>query len=161
MDSFENYLRTEDPKSDSIQQAARLCLAEFVDDLPVEEMQSRLESRIGKAELVKVLKTLEKDSWALENASLDILAAIWNRPSGIEKVRTTIDQSAESLPVIETGILAIVTMYFAYLAATGGVSLEEETVERLNDGTIRRTVRRTFYGPTGPLAAVGRILKIN
>jgi hypothetical protein len=157
--SFEDFLKERKLSPDTLQQAARLLLAEQTDDLPEEKMRQQMAAAVGDSAAVDAaLRALTQNSAALQNAAVAYLADVWNTPDGEERVRSAIEDADRSLPVIEVGILAIAAMYIAYLHYTKGIKSEETTVGLKADGSVVVTTKRDLYGPTGPLAAVGRLL---
>jgi hypothetical protein len=58
------------------------------------------------------------------------------------------------LPIIETGLIAVMTMYAMFLVATGGRKTRRRTIKRGNDGTYEESTEEEMWGPAGPLQAV-------
>lgn len=156
--TFLEFLEIRKPSSESLQQAARFCLAESTDDLSYDEMRLQVIQSVNSvAKVDEILESLESRPRALENAALDILMNTWGQPNGQTLVISAIDDAEKSLPITEVGILAIMAMYFAYLVITEGVKKEETIIERLPDGSLRTITRRELYGPTGPLSELGKL----
>jgi hypothetical protein len=154
-ESLGEYLTGRRVGTDTLLQAARFCLAEQTDDLSVTEMRRQMIEAVGDSVRVDALaREMERDPWALENAALSLLATTWQEPGGRAWVESALDDAGKSLPVLEMGLLTIMMMYVAYLAVTGGRKKEETTEERKPDGSFRRTTKREFYGPKGPLSQI-------
>jgi hypothetical protein len=160
MKEFQRYLEENNVNSDDLQQAANSLLAQKTDYLPIEDMRERLIEVLGSEEkLDEALYELEKNPLAIENTSLAYLYHTAEvEPDGEEQVKRALSDAGKSLPVIEIAILATAAMYISYLYVTKGVKEESKTVERLPDGSYKETTFRKLYGPTGPLAQVGKLL---
>jgi hypothetical protein len=160
-ESLGEYLTSSGVGTDTILQAARFCLAERTDDLPIEEMRRQIIDAVGDEARVDALtRRLEQDPLVLENAALALLSTVWHEPGGSEWVTSAVEDADKSLPVLEVGMLTMAMMYIAYLAITGGVKEEEEVEERQSDGTLKRTTKRKFFGPTGPLSQIVELFRV-
>lgn len=158
--SLGGYLTERGVGTDTLLQTARFCLAERTDDLPIDEMRRRMIEAVGDEARVDALaRRLEQDPLMLENAALTLLSTAWDEPGGSEWVASALEDADKSLPVLEVGMLSLAMMYIAYLGITGSVKEEEETEERRPDGTLKRTTRRKFFGPTGPLSQIVELFR--
>lgn len=157
---FADYLKEREVDSDTIQQATRYYVAELTGDLSPEDMREQLYAAAGNKDNVNaVLQSLERDSLAVENACLALLSSVWEEPASAEKIENTIKDAKTKLPIIESGLLAIVAMYSLYLLATGGKKREQTIVERRQDGTLIETTTKDYYGSTGPLSQAVNLLR--
>ena len=144
--TFTEFLNEVQADPDMIQQALRLHLSERTNDLTRKEMLTELrEATISKEELDKLLKQLEHDPDALEQAALIYFERAWEDDAQKPAIRTAFKHAKGRLPVIETAILAVVVTYGMYLIATDGVT--EITVKRNPDGSYEKTEKREPFAP--------------
>jgi hypothetical protein len=126
-DSLVDTLNELGADRDTVQQALRLLLAEQTGDLTPKEMLAELESRADPAEIQQLLKQLQADPDALNQAALIALDGAWSDPAARPALRNALVHAKSQLPVIEIGIVAAVAMYGMYLATTKG---ETKTVSK-------------------------------
>jgi hypothetical protein len=156
---FDEFVNENGIPLDVLQEAARLSLAEEIDDLEPNEMRRQLAEVVGEKDLDAALRWLEANPSVIENASVAYLAETWNELSGEKRVRSAVDDASAAMPVLEMGIAAIAAMYITWLFVTGGkatedVQEEETTTAVTGERSIKRVSKKTFWGPTGPLRVI-------
>jgi hypothetical protein len=120
--------------SDTIQNGLRLYIGEKSDDLPPHRMQEVIRTQSGHQELLDAgLKELQNDAAHLEEAALAFLDSEWREPENRPRIRSALTNAKKHLALVETAMLALVTMYGMYLLATRGISTETRT-RRREDG---------------------------
>jgi hypothetical protein len=145
-ETFTEFLNKMQADPDMIQQALRMHLSERTSDLTRNEMLTELRTvASSEEELGRMLKQLEHDPDALEQAALVYFGYAWEDDAQKPSIRAAFEHAKNSLPVIETAILAIVAMYGMYLIATDGVT--EITVKRNPDGSYEKTEKREPFAP--------------
>jgi hypothetical protein len=153
--SFAEFLTDQRADADTIQQAARYYLGEVTDDLSPEEMRRELKQAAGDpAEVDRCLRSLERDTGAVRDAALTILADRWSEPGEAERIASIVEDAKGKLAVIEISIMAIVAMYGMYLATTGGRKTSTTIVRQKPDGTFEEIETTEWEPPSGPLRAV-------
>jgi hypothetical protein len=159
--SLEAFLADRKADTETIQQATRVYLAQRTDYLPPEEMRRQLIESAGDESAVnELLREIENDPRLAENASLAFLSQAWAEPEEAERIQDAVDEAEEALPVVESIVLATVTMYGMYLVATGGVKKREKVTVRKPDGTLEERETKEYYGPGGPLSKLVSIFRI-
>src|SRR5262245_55540255 len=99
---------------DTIHQAVRYYLAEKLDDMPPSEMRRELNRAFDDHRLVVgLLADLERNPRKLENAALIVLSQAW-ADGDHEQVRSTLSEAKGKMPIIEVGLISLVTMYGLY-----------------------------------------------
>jgi len=153
--SFAEYVAAEKPDADTVQQAARYYVAEKTDFLSPEKMQERVVEVTGDpAKVQNALIQLQDDPAAVENILMAMFSTEWEiGPVEQERITRSFAAARNKLPVIELGIIAIVTMYGMYLLATGGK--KEETIVH-KDGSYHTT---KYEPPTGPIKELVTLIK--
>jgi hypothetical protein len=152
--NFIDFLNEVTAEPDMIQQAFRMHVSERTDDLTRKEMLDELRTSANSPEeLDRLVKQLERDPDALEQAAILYFEQAWEDESQRAAVRAAFEHAKSRLPVIETGILAVVAMYGMYLIATSGVS--ELKIRRKADGSYERTEKREPFAPV--VSAVARL----
>ena len=132
-ETFTEFLNEMQADPDMIQQALRMYLSERTNDLTRKEMLTELrEAAISEKELDKLLKQLEHNPDALEQAALIYFEQAWEDDAQKPSIRTAFKHAKDRLPVVETAILAVVVMYGMYLIATNGVTEITEALAKLN-----------------------------
>jgi len=151
-ETFTDFLNEMQADPDMIQQALRMHLSERTKDLTRTEMLTALhEAATCEEELDKLLKQLEQDPDALEQAALIYFEQAWEDDAQKTSIRMAFKHAKGRLPVIETAILAVVVMYGIYLIATKGVT--EITVKRNPDGSYEKTEKREPFAPIASAVA--------
>ncbi len=121
-------------------------LSERTNDLTRKEMLTELRtSAKNEEELDRLLKKLERDPDALEQAALVYLEHAWEDDAQVPSIRAAFEHAKARLPVVETAILSIVVMYGMYLIRTGGIS--DFAVRRNPDGSYEKTEKREAFVP--------------
>jgi hypothetical protein len=149
-ETFTEFLNGMQAEPDMIQQALRMYLSERTNDLTRKEMLTELHAAaISEEELDRLLKKLEYDPDALEQAALVYFEHAWEDSAQKSSIRAAFEHAKGRLPVIDTAILAVVVMYGMYLVATGGVTKFTRTVKRNPDGSYKETEveEREPFGP--------------
>lgn len=140
-ETFVEFLNEMHADSDMIQQAFRIYLSERTNDLTSKEMLTKLrEVASSEEEVATLLKTLEHDPDAIEQAALVYFEHAWEDEAQQTSIRDVFKYAKGRLPVVELGILAVVTMYGMYLITTEGVT--ERTVKKNPDGSYEITEKR-------------------
>jgi hypothetical protein len=152
--SFVDFLNEMKAEPDMIQQAFRMYLSERTDDLTRSEMLAELRTSVSAPEeLDGLLKQLERDPDALEQAAILYFERAWEEENQQAAIRAAFEHAKSRLPVVEMGILAVVAMYGMYLVATDGVT--EVKTRRKADGSYERTEKREPFAPV--LSAFARL----
>jgi hypothetical protein len=151
--SFVSFLHDRRPEDEKVLVALRFYLSEVTDDkLP---LRAEVEGSVGDARQVEAaLARLEGDRAGQVQVALALLADRWEDPAERDRITRAFEGAATKLPVLEAGLVAIVTMYAMFLVATGGRRKTTRTVARRPDGHFEETVSEEMFGPTGPLHAV-------
>jgi hypothetical protein len=145
-ETFAQFLNAMKADPDMIQQAHRMYLSERTNDLTRQEMLSELRaSARNEEELDRLLKKLERDPDALEQAALVYFERAWEDDAQVSSIRGAFEQAKARLPVIETAILAVVAMYGMHLIATGGKLAI--AIKKNPDGSYERTEKRETFAP--------------
>jgi hypothetical protein len=157
--SFADFLNETRVDSDMIQQALRIYLSERTDDLTPDEMTSELRTYAkDEKQFDETLKRLEQSPEAVEEAALTYFEREWEDESRRPSIRTVFENAKNQLPVVETAILAIVTMYAIHMIATGGM-LERKTVTRRTSDGAFETIESEKREPFHPIiSAIPRLL---
>jgi hypothetical protein len=146
-ETFTEFLNGMQADPDMIQQALRIYLSERTNDLTHKEMLTELgETVTSEEELDQLLKQLEHDPDALEQAALIHFEHAWEDEAQRPSIRAAFEYAKGRLPVIEMTILAVVAMYGMYLIATEG-GLTEITVKKNPDGSYEKTEKREPFVP--------------
>ena len=154
-DDLRTFLTARAADPDTIHQALRTYIVRRSNFMSEDEMRKKLLASVGdETQLRSALKTLEQDATLLEAASLAALSDAWADPTEHRHIQRAVDGAKTRMPVIEVGVLAIVTMYAMYLNTTGGKHTEEEVTRRAADGSFEVVKRSTYFGPSGPLRAI-------
>jgi hypothetical protein len=157
-ESFEQYLRKNDVDDDTLLEAFRTYVARQSDYLPPEEMQEEMTGAVKDVgEMDQLLATLADDVDSLRSAAHLILGAAWEDPEQRASVEQAIAGAKQKLPVIELGILAVVTMYAMYLVTTGGVRKVTRTEIKADGSAVEETVE--FEPPTAPLRMIAELFQ--
>lgn len=157
-ESFEQYLRDNNVDGDALLEAFRTYVVEQSDYLPPEEMREEMAEEVDDVgQMNRLLQQLEEDHDSLVSAAHLVLGAAWEDPDQQAMIEDIIASVKQKLPVIELGIVAIVTMYAMYLATTGGVRTIQRK-ETWTDGTeLEETVE--FEPPTAPLRMIVNLFR--
>jgi hypothetical protein len=133
-ESFDEFVKREKIDAEALIQATRYYIAEQSHDPTAEEMRDRVAASSGDAAAVDAaVAALAGDARLLELACHEVLEAAWDKPQQPGRIRSAVDDAKSALPVIETGIIAMVAMYGMYLYTTGGKKSEV----RGKDGTLK------------------------
>jgi hypothetical protein len=155
VDTFLDFLNERRPEEEKILVALRFYLAEVTDDKLPRELQEEMENAASDPHAVgDALAQLKKDRGAQARAAISFLADRWEDPAERLRIARAFDGAATKLPVIEAGLIAIVTMYGIFLMATDGRRKKSRTIESGKDGTYREVVVEEMYSPMGPIKAV-------
>ena len=158
--TFKEFLTEHGADPDTIQQATRYYLAERLGDISPQEMRQQLTNALeGEGEVNMLLRQLEADTNAVDEASLIILSSAWEEPDQTGLVDGAITDAKKKLPVIETGIIAIVAMYGMWLVVTGGIKRSSRTVNRNSDGSFEEKDTVDYYDSTGALSKIVDLFK--
>jgi hypothetical protein len=108
---------------------------------------------IGDAE-----ELLATDVGLMEAAALEILQTRSEDPSTRPAVTGAFGSANAKLPVVEAALIAIVAVYGMWLAATKGRRSQYTSIGRTADGSWEQEQEIEWYGPSGPLVAITRLL---
>jgi hypothetical protein len=155
-ETFTDFLNEIQGDPDMIQQALRIHLSESTNDLTHKEMLTELRENVSSAqELDRLLKHLEHDPDALEQAALIYFERAWENDAQQPLVRAAFKHAKGRLPVVEVVVLAIVAMYGMHLIATKGVT-DRRMVERTSEGKYREITEKRE--PFAPIASAFALL---
>jgi hypothetical protein len=156
---LDEFLASREADADTIQQAMRSWVLRRTDFMSPEAMRVELAAAVGSdAAVAEALAALQRDAGLLESVSLAVLSDAWGSPPEAERIARAVDDAKTKMPVIEVGIMAMVAMYGMYLAATRGKKSEEWIVQRDEQGRLQKVRRTSYFGPTGPLSALGGMI---
>jgi hypothetical protein len=128
-------------------------------DLPPPRMYTALrDAGLAPEQLDQAVELLQRDPAAAEAAALAILQIGWTEPGEQELVRGALGAAQAKLPVAEPELIAIVAVYGLWLIATGGRKAHKHVIRRNSDGTYEEIETTEWFGPAGPLEAIGRLL---
>src|SRR5262249_8117619 len=145
-ETFTEFLNEMQADPDMLHQAIRMRLSERTNDLTRKEMLTELrDAAISEEELDHLLKQLERDPDALEQAALVYFERAWENEAERPSIRAAFNYAKSQLPVVETAILAVVAMYGMYLIATNGVT--DLTIKKNSDGSYERVEKREPFVP--------------
>jgi hypothetical protein len=140
--------------------ALRFYLAEVTDDRLPDEMRDDITALVqDDARVDDALRRLAANHDVQATAALDYFAARWDDDGEQERIERAFAAAGTKLPVIEVGIIAIVTMYALFLGTTKGVKSRKRSVKRGADGSFEETTEEENWGPTGPLQSIVALLK--
>jgi len=158
-EDLQEYLARVRPDRETILQATRYYLAERTGDLSPDEMLERLAAEPAERQRVEILaRTLARDSQGLETACLTVLAAAWDEVAEHRKLEAALAEAKRKLPVVETGILAIVAIYGLYLFYTGGKVTTVRRMARQADGSVKVEESVSYTKSPDPLTALVRLV---
>jgi hypothetical protein len=154
---FLNQRRVSDEKA---LVALRFYLAEVTDDRLPDEMRADINAHVRDgARVSDALRRLAVNREVQAAAALAYFATRWEEAGEQERIERAFDAAGTKLPVIEAGIIAIVTMYALFLGTTKGRKSRKHSVRRNADGSFEETTEEEMWGPTGPLQSVVALLK--
>jgi hypothetical protein len=140
--------------------ALRFYIAEVTDDRLPDEMRADIHAHVhDRARVDEALRRLATNRSAQAAAALDYFATRWEDEGEQERIERAFDAAGTKLPVIEAGIIAIVTMYAMFLGTTRGRKSRKRSVRHNADGSYEETTEEEMWGPTGPLQSVVALLK--
>jgi hypothetical protein len=158
--SFAEFLNSCRADDEKILVALRYYVAEVTDDKLPGELRGEVVAHVGDAVRVEqAVQQLAKERSAEVAAALAFLSAQWNDPAERPRIVRGFEGSGTKLPVIESGLVAMVAMYGLFLYFTGGRKHVKRTVRRGPDDTFEDVVEEEMWGPTGPLKAVVDMLR--
>jgi hypothetical protein len=157
-ETFAEFLKEIQADPDMIQQALRMYLSQRTNYLTSKKMLTELHTAAtSEKELDQLLKQMEHDPNALEQAALAYFEYAWEDDAQQSSIRTAFENAKGRLPVVEVTILAIVAMYGIYLITTKGVTKIRHTIKRNPDGSYEETVE-TDKEPFAPVvSAIGQL----
>jgi hypothetical protein len=158
-ESLAQFLTDQQADATTVQHAVRYLVAELSGDLSRQEMRETVAEDVGEAHADDALEALGSNSAVLLDADLAVLAALWEDDEQRERVRGAIIDAKDKLPVVETAIIVTAAMYGLYLVTTGGKKRSIRKVRRQPDGSWEESEEIDFHDPTGPLQAVGNMLR--
>lgn len=153
------YLNEINADGDTVQQAFRYLIAQQTDDLPTTRMHRQLVDTTDDATaLATSLTELEHSSAHLEQIALLYLSDAWDDPDERPAIRSALKAATQKLPVIETGIMAVVAMYGMYLLATRGRQHTRKSTKRSADGAFETVEDTTYASPSGWLKSITNLV---
>ena len=156
--SFADFLNARRPEDEKVLIALRFYLSEVTDDkLPRELIDEMESSSGGRRQVQAAIDQLERARGDQLRAALTFFANRWEDAGERDRITRAFDGAATKLPVIEAGLIAMITMYAMFLIATGGRRRVTRTVTRRPDGTFEEKTEEDMFGPSGPLKAIGSL----
>lgn len=139
--------------------AMRYFVAVLSEDRPAARMrEDLLASGVEAARIDRATELLGSDPSVLEAASLAILQGGFTDDRYRDAVIGALGAAQVKLPVIEVGLVAIVAVYGMWLTATKGRKSHQHVIRKAPDGSWEESETTEWYGPSGPLEAIGEIL---
>ena len=156
-----SYLNARDVDASTLVEALEGSLASFTQGKTIEKMRAELIETTGDRAYVDRLTTeLENHPAELEMAALAVLPQVWAQSEHRPMVERAIEAAESKLAVLELSILALVSMYSAYLIATGGIEEVEEELAKQPDGRWTIVKRRIkMHNPGSPFKALIDLVK--
>ena len=157
MEPLAAFLTGQYADPETVQQSLRYLVAELSAADPV-AMRAELSAHSSAAEVDQAVAALAGDSAALDGAALYALSLAWPVDGNEDRLRRIVPDAKEKLPVIEAGLLALVTLYGLYLFTTKGVVRTERVVERKADGSLVERETTTYHQPAEVLRVIPRLI---
>jgi hypothetical protein len=158
--SFAEFLNARRIDDEKILVALRYYVAELTDDKLPDELRADVVDQVGDAGRVdEALRRLSADRPAEVAAALAFFSAQWDDPAERERIARAFEGSGTKLPVIEAGLIAMVSMYGMFMIATLGRKSSRRTTRRGTDGSFEETVEEEWWGPTGPLRTLVDLMR--
>ena len=160
MTDLSAFLVSQNADPETVAQATRYLVAELSMADPV-AMREALLTNCQAADLDAAINGLTRTPEKLERCALFVLSDAWTEPETRSIVERVVPDARGKLPVIEAGLLALVTLYGLYLYATKGVTRTERVVERRPDGTLVEHEITEYHHPAEVLRVIPRLLSGN
>jgi hypothetical protein len=155
LQSFAGFLNERRPEDEKVLVAMRFYMSEITDDKLPRELAGEMQEAIGHERQVHAaLAQLEGNRAEQVHIALAFLAHRWEEPAERDRIIRAFDGAATKLLVVESGLIAMISMYAMFLIATGGRRKTTRTVVRKPDGRFEETVTEEMFGPSGPLQAI-------
>jgi len=155
-ESFAEFCRATDADRETLQVAARYYIAELTDYRTAPEMLDQMSAATASpdTQIASVVMDLESRPDVIEAAARAILAAAWEVPGETDRVRRAVQAARSKMPVVEVGLLALVSVYGMYLLATGGISKQTITTRQNENGETSTVVETEYHSVAEPLKAI-------
>jgi hypothetical protein len=158
-DSLISELERTGTDPDVLPHAMRYFVSAIAADAPPRRMRDELlAAGIDVDRVDEAVDLLQRDPALLEAAALAVLQAGWEDPVDRDLARNALGGAGTKLPVVEAALISIVAVYGMWLAATKGRRTRERVIRRDADGGWVESEKTEWYGPSGPLEAIGEVL---
>jgi hypothetical protein len=151
------FLVSQNADPETVQQAARYLVAELSAADPV-AMREALLANGRAADLDAAINALTRSPEKLQSCALFVLSDSWTDPETRSIIERVVPDARGKLPVIEAGLLALVTLYGLYLHTTKGVTRTERIVERKPDGSLVERQITEYHHPAEVLKVIPELL---
>jgi hypothetical protein len=128
------------------------------DQPPIRMREELLSAGLAPDRVEQAVELLQRDPATMEAVALAILQTGWESQDDHELARGALDGPQTKLPVVEVGLIAIVAVYGLWLTATKGRKSHQHVIRRAPDGSWEEIETTDWYGPSGPLEAIAKVL---
>jgi hypothetical protein len=155
-ESFLDFLNATRPTDEKILVALNYYLSEVTGNKLPREMRDEVEARAKgqPGAVAPALEQLSRSRRVQVAGALAYFAQQWEDVEERSKIRRAFGAAGVKLPLIEAGVIAVVTMYAMFLVATKGRKIRRRTIKRGPDGSYEESEEEEMWGPGGPLQAV-------